>query len=396
MKQFFLLYLILVAVAPTPVVFSAVTNTLVLEKGKVKIRRNNIDRVYRKVGEVIILLNKDKIQTAADTFVKIHLAEKGDDIELFSHSFFQVSISKAKGENISMPIGKAFFKIKKRTLINKKKRFKVKTANAIVGVRGTDFIISAGEGETNLLTLSGIVDMANAADPDVVVEVAENEVSQTRQNARPTVPIVVPPQVRNQILNSDSSKSFNNVKFGPVVKPPKNRKAAPKKKKVPTKKEDKKEDKKDPKKDEKKDPKKEEDKEDPKKEDKTPVEEKTDDKDNGPKETDESKATGGEETDDPNANTDNEPTPPEEPPITETSEPEETPAPVGEEEEIEDEVPPPDIEIIEDEDDENLEDIANDDLEEVLETIDDEQEEITETIDDEKEELQEITIEISH
>jgi len=396
MKRFFLLYLILVAVAPIPAVFSAVTNTLVLEKGKVKIRRNNIDHVYRKVGEVIKLLNKDKIQTAADTFVKIHLPEKGDDIELFSHSFFQISISKTKGENISMPIGKAFFKVKKRTLISKKKRFKVKTANAIVGVKGTEFIILAGEGETNLLTLSGIVDMANTADPEVIVEVAENEVSQTRQNLRPTVPIIVPPQVRNQILNSDTGKSFNNIKFGPVVKPPKNRRAAPKKKKAPPKKEAKKEDKKDPQKDKKKEPKKEEDKEDPKKEEKTPVEEKTDNKDNIPKETDESKATEDEGTDAPNANTENEP-PPEEPPITDTSEPDETPAPVDEEEEIEEEEPPlPDIEIIEDDDEEYLEDIANDDLEEVLETIDEEQEEITETIDEEKEELQEITIEIVH
>ena len=45
---------------------------------------------------------------------------------------------------------------------SKKKRFKVRTVSAILGVRGTEFVVATSGDSTNLLALSGEVTLASA------------------------------------------------------------------------------------------------------------------------------------------------------------------------------------------------------------------------------------------
>lgn len=218
-KQHILLILLLFLLSGSPVFSATEVGTMVLKKGMVKLRRAGADTIHREVGKKISLSNLDEIQTGALSQVTIHLTAKGDNIELFSQSFFKIDKVDKDTSGVSMSIGKAKFSIPKgkRPLKRGRKRFRVKTANALVGVKGTEFVLATGAEETNLLTIEGSVTMASVSAPDVEVEVQENQVSQIRQDAPPTNPVTVAPSVRDNILNTDSPKAFQAVQFGTTV-----------------------------------------------------------------------------------------------------------------------------------------------------------------------------------
>jgi hypothetical protein len=200
---------------------SAVGN-MTLNKGIVKVRRAQVDMLYKTAGKQIPVRNLDEIQTGKDSSVSIKLNFKSDELELYSQSFFKIDNVSAQSSLLSMSIGKARFTIKKglkpiTPRKNRKKRFRVRTANAIVGVKGTEFVLAAGTDVTSVLTIEGVVDVASAATPEIEVEVKENQASQIRQASTPTAPVTVPASIRETILNADTPNVFNNVQFGEAV-----------------------------------------------------------------------------------------------------------------------------------------------------------------------------------
>ena len=153
-------------------------------------------------------------------------------IELSSRAFFRMGKITQQTSSISLLTGKARFKIKgKLKRKSKKKRFQIRTVTALVGVRGTDFVVGASNTETSLLTISGSVSVAPVTMPDIEILVPENQASSVQQNATPTTPVKVEPKMRQQILKADSPKAFRGVKFGKAVNPEEVRKQNEKKKK---------------------------------------------------------------------------------------------------------------------------------------------------------------------
>lgn len=201
---------------------STTVGIMTLNKGAVKLRRTQIDTLFQKAGEKIPVRNLDEIQTGKNSSVTIKLDAKSDELELYSQSFFKIDSVTPESSLLSMSIGKAKFKIQKglvplKRLKNRKKRFTVRTANAIVGVKGTEFVMAAGTDVTSVLTIEGTVDVASVAAPDVEVEVKENQASQIKQASTPTAPVTVPASVRENIVNTDTLNAFKNVQFGEAV-----------------------------------------------------------------------------------------------------------------------------------------------------------------------------------
>ncbi len=201
---------------------TSTVGTMTINKGIVKLRRNLIDNIYKTAGEKIPVNNRDEIQTGKDSNVTITLKARDDKLELFSQSFFKIDQVTSESSQLSMSIGKARFKIKKgrrplKSRKKRKKRFRVRTANAIVGVKGTEFVMAAGTDVTSVLTIEGVVDVASVAAPEIEVEVGENQASQIKQASAPTAPVSLPLSVRENILSADTPNAFNNVTFGKVV-----------------------------------------------------------------------------------------------------------------------------------------------------------------------------------
>ena len=215
MKKTILLVVFVLSALPVSNMWAASIGELLLEKGLVKVRRNNIDTVYRDQGQTIPVQNQDEIQTGIETRVTIQLTGKDESVELFSKSFFVVSKVDSEQSSVFLPTGKARFKVtaKKRTRKGRRS-FRLRTTNAMIGVKGTDFIVGVSDGDTSLLTLSGSVSFASLAAPDIEVEVGTNQASKIQASKPPTAPVEVPSQVREEIIQSDTPKSFESIEFG--------------------------------------------------------------------------------------------------------------------------------------------------------------------------------------
>ncbi len=231
--KFRVLLLLALFLAAIPVIpLQAQQGLLLLEKGSVKVIGPERTRLLRKPGAKMVLHAKDRVQTGKDTSVKIKIRGKPEIIELSSRSFFRMGKITRQTSSISLLTGKARFKIQgKLKRKSKKKRFQIRTVTALVGVRGTDFVVGASNTQTSLLTISGTVSVAPVSMPDIEIEVPANQASTVQQDSTPTAPVEVAPKMREQILKADSPKAFRIVKFGEAVNPEEVRKENEKKKK---------------------------------------------------------------------------------------------------------------------------------------------------------------------
>ena len=217
-KRYLIITLVLYFVSANAI-WAATIGHLTLEKGSVKLRRQATERVIQEQGVQIPLEEKDELQTGPGTMVKVHLSAKEDEIILSSNTLFLITSITESISEVKMTAGKARFLVKNlRRAKSGRKRFRLRTANAIVGVKGTEFVTAVVEGKTDLLTLDGEVTMANVSTPEVEVEVKVNQASQIQQDGQPTTPVELPPKVIADIVKSDDPKAFNNVKFGAEVK----------------------------------------------------------------------------------------------------------------------------------------------------------------------------------
>ena len=200
---------------------------LQIERGFAKITRGTKVRILREVGTPISLTLEDRVQVGTNSKATVWIRDGEETIQLASRSYFSLDSVSAGETTISMPTGKAQFKVTRKLgklggklggkKLGSKAKFQVRTVTAIVAVRGTEFVLGSESGQTSLLTLSGEVAMASAEAPEVEVTVPENQASTVQRGLAPTAPVSVPPEVQKEITQSDSANSFKVVAFPPAV-----------------------------------------------------------------------------------------------------------------------------------------------------------------------------------
>lgn len=197
---------------------------LELELGLVKIMRAGKALVFNEKGSKIPLLLKDEIQTGANSKAQIRLLGKDETIKLGSRSFLGLDNLTEDQTQVSLLTGKGQFKVTPRKSARmplrqkgkRRNRFKIRTVTAVVGVRGTEFVLGTSGSQTNLLTISGLVTIAPVEVPEIEVEVPENQASQVQQGLAPTPPIPVATEIQEQIIQEDSPQVFNVVDYPPA------------------------------------------------------------------------------------------------------------------------------------------------------------------------------------
>ena len=234
----------------------AAQDSLELHSGTVKLIRDGKSLILKNAGETYDLHENDRLQTGKETQITLYLKNKDNTVKLFSNSFFKLDDLAAEENSLALLTGKGNFSVKplpqasatesaesansengqdtknklktklggklkgslaqlgKRKLRRKKKRFNVRTVSAIVGVRGTDFVIATSGDSTNLLGLSGEVTLASPEVPDYEIPVLANEISHVKEGSGPSVPVTVSPDERDKIAKSDGANSFQEVQFG--------------------------------------------------------------------------------------------------------------------------------------------------------------------------------------
>ena len=195
---------------------------LYLETGHVKVKNQGKVRFLRHsdpLNPLIVELELgEQVLTGKNTRARIEMRGKEEEIRLRVDTLFKVNSLDLDQTEVEMPTGKARFKIKRKLNRKKKQRrkFNVRTVTALVGVRGTEFVMGSSGASTSLLTLAGSVEMAAVAAPEIKVEVSIGEASKLDVGKAPTPPITVPPALQNSIVESDSADTFGEVSFPPA------------------------------------------------------------------------------------------------------------------------------------------------------------------------------------
>ena len=195
---------------------------LYLETGRVKVKNQGKVRFLSHsdpLNPLIVELELgEQVLTGKNTRARIEMREKEEEIRLRVDTLFKVNSLDLDQTEVEMPTGKARFKIKRKLNRKKKQRrkFNVRTVTALVGVRGTEFVMGTSGASTSLLTLAGSVEMAAVAAPEIKVEVSIGEASKLDVGKAPTPPISVPPALQNSIVESDSADTFGEVSFPPA------------------------------------------------------------------------------------------------------------------------------------------------------------------------------------
>ncbi len=195
---------------------------LYLETGRVKVKNKGKVRFLSHsdpLNPLIVELELgEQILTGKNTSARIEMRGKEEEIRLRVDTLFKVNSLDLDQTEVEMPTGKARFKIKRKLNRKKKQRrkFNVRTVTALVGVRGTEFVMGTSGASTSLLTLAGSVEMAAVAAPEIKVEVSIGEASKLDVGKAPTPPITVPPALQNSIVESDSADTFGEVSFPPA------------------------------------------------------------------------------------------------------------------------------------------------------------------------------------
>lgn len=244
----------------------SVQNSLELHSGTVKIIRSGKSQILQKAGETYSLSANDRLQTGENTQVTLYLNDRKNMVKLFSHSFFKLDDISEQENNVALFTGKANFSVKplpgssgagedeskigkkdkatagefkdklggelkgslaklgKSKLSRKKKRFKVRTVSAVIGVRGTKFVLATGSFSPNRADLLVLPEkepgtkseatLANTKISEYEEKVGPGEVSRVVENRGPTVSVTISPEEIARIAEADGPDSFQGVEFG--------------------------------------------------------------------------------------------------------------------------------------------------------------------------------------
>ncbi|MDH5561635.1 MAG: FecR family protein [Deltaproteobacteria bacterium] len=190
----------------------AQTGKLIIQKGKVKVISKNQGIVYDQPNIEIDVYESDEFHTYDDTRAEITLNNKEEVIQLYSATFLVLKTLDQEKSQLSLPIGKARFLINRISRqINQIRRFQVRTSNALIGVKGTDFIMQTSGAETSVMTIEGVVSLANIADPTKSIDVSKNQASRVDKSRPPSPPTTVTAETQQKIISQDKPAVWEGV-----------------------------------------------------------------------------------------------------------------------------------------------------------------------------------------
>lgn len=221
MKSTVLISVILI----TQTLFAAEYGVFMVVKGIVKVESAGklVDaKVSSKVqvGDIIITENDSRAKIVMSDRNILNISPNTKlKIEKYTNT------AADKNVNLNLLEGKVRSKVEQK-YDNKNSKFEVRTATAVAGVRGTEFVTSYNSSTktTEVITMKGqvsfqainVVGTAAAADP-VLVE--KGEKSQAKENSAPAAPVKVPEKDMKQI-DSETTVKRKQPKDGVVADNP--------------------------------------------------------------------------------------------------------------------------------------------------------------------------------
>lgn len=186
--------------------------TVAVQQGEVKIRHDGRSQLVKAPATGVPVFAGDAMHSGPDTLAVITLTggTQQDKIQLYGNSFFTLdSVSESESRS-TLGIGKALFSVFAR--LKSGARFEVKTPTAVIGVKGTEFVVGTDGETTYVLTLTGAVGLvSNVLGELREVTVTQDTVSAARFNQAPVPPSRVSPDTRDRAVKEQGIGTFKGM-----------------------------------------------------------------------------------------------------------------------------------------------------------------------------------------
>ncbi|MCP4752710.1 MAG: FecR domain-containing protein [Proteobacteria bacterium] len=178
-----------------------------IREGSMKLSHQGETSVYSESEWPVDIFVQDVLQVGENSRVSVKTTE-ATELELGANAVFQVRpwrLKKRKGATRLL-----FGKTRIRTPKKRGRRpFRIRTASAAVGVRGTDFFMNATpRGNTSLMTRESIVEIQGLKGD--AQQVKSGDVSVVLSGRAATPPVAVPPSVQRSV----SRGGLNSPRLG--------------------------------------------------------------------------------------------------------------------------------------------------------------------------------------
>ena len=186
--------------------------TVAVQQGEVKIRHDSRSQVVKAPATGVPVFAGDTLHSGPDTLVIVTLTggTEQDKIQLYGNSFFTLDSVSETDSRLSLGIGKALFRVFARAKAGA--RFEVKTPTAVVGVKGTEFVVGTDGETTYVLTLTGAVNLVSSVLGELrEVLVTQDTASAARRNEAPVPPTRVSPDTRDRAVKEQGIGTFKGM-----------------------------------------------------------------------------------------------------------------------------------------------------------------------------------------
>ncbi|MDT8447690.1 MAG: FecR family protein [bacterium] len=177
-----------------------------LTSGRLKVFSDQGFKILDQPNQTLQVSADDQIQTAQDSRATLYLTQYGNAVQLYSLSIMRVQKADPGQTLLQVPAGKAYFKVDP---LKNRAPFRVRTTNAMVGVKGTEFVVETDSRRTNLLTLKGKVTFEALNRAAQAISVSADFASQVMETALPLTPVAVPPDQIDSILKADTNAGWD-------------------------------------------------------------------------------------------------------------------------------------------------------------------------------------------
>jgi len=204
-----LLGVVLVLCAAGATLALAQVGTLAVQQGEVKLRHEGQSRIVKAQAPEVPVFAGDVLHSGPDARALLSLAAGHATVELYPNSYFTVQSAAEDDTRLSLGVGKALFKVFAR--LKSTAVFQVRTQTAVIGVKGTDFIVGTDGETTFVLTLTGAVGLVSEAFAEREVVVTQDTVAAARRAEAPTPPQAVTPEVRDRAVKEPGLDTFRSL-----------------------------------------------------------------------------------------------------------------------------------------------------------------------------------------
>jgi len=197
---------------------------LVIQRGIIKVRRDEGERIFREIGLKIPLAETDVVHSGKDTRATISVHETEETITLYSDSHLRMSEVRPRRSLFQLAVGKALFLVRAaektvRESTGNERETTVRTATVTIGVKGTEFVVGTKEDESYVMTVEGTVTVSPSADPQREVQVKRGEGYFASSEQAPARAVPVSSETRQRVLREDGLDALRKASGAPEPAP---------------------------------------------------------------------------------------------------------------------------------------------------------------------------------